>query len=225
MEARPIGRRMTEAQAQGCQNLLAALHEAGHAVVMAALGLPVARATARHGRGMVEADQGKAAILATRHKRQHPGPAPRAATVGAQLAKMAFCAAGGAAVRLREDTRPQAAWQPFAGHYGSMSRDDRRGWYAASDGLYALGLHGSAIAPLVEAWTDETLARHALTVATVAAALFRRGLMTGPEIDRLLHQVAADPEPTARMVALAQRIVTDPGLTWPVVVGCAPSHP
>jgi len=27
------------------------------------------------------------------------------------------------------------------------------------------------------------------------------------------------------MVALAQRIVTDPGLTWPVVVGCAPSHP
>jgi hypothetical protein len=77
----------------------------------------------------------------------------------------------------------------------------------------------------VEAWTDETLARHALTVATVAAALFRRGLMTGPEIDRLLHQVVADPEPTARMVELAQRIVTDPGLTWPVVDGCAPSHP
>jgi hypothetical protein len=216
---------MITPQAQGYQNLLAALHEAGHAVVMAALGLPVARATARHGRGMVETDHGKAAILATRHKRKHRGPAPRAATVGAQLAKMAFCAAGGAAVRLREATRPQAAWQPFAGHYGSMSRDDRRGWYAASDGLYALGLHGSALGPLVVDWVDATLLRHASTVATVAAALFRRGLMTGPEIDRLLHQVAADPEPTARMVELAQRIVTDPGLAWPVVVGCAPSHP
>ena len=64
---------MTEARAADCQALLAALHEAGHAVVMAALGMPVARATARHGRGMVEADQGKAAILATRHKRQ-PSP-------------------------------------------------------------------------------------------------------------------------------------------------------
>ena len=216
---------MITPQAQGYQNLLAALHEAGHAVVMAALGLPVARATARHGRGMVETDQAKAAILATRHKRQHPGPAPRAATVGAELAKMAFCAGGGAAVRLREATRPQAAWQPFAAHYGMMSRDDRRGWYASSDRLYAMGLHGSAMGPLVVDWVDATLLRHASTVATVAAALFRRGLMTGPEIDRLLHQVAADPEPTARMVELAQHVASNPGLAWPVVVGCAPSHP
>jgi hypothetical protein len=49
--------------------------------------------------------------------------------------------------------------------------------------------------------------------------------MTGPEIDRLLHQVAADPEPTARMVELAQHVASNPGLAWPVVVGCAPSHP
>ena len=216
---------MITPQAQGCQNLLAALHEAGHAVVMAALGLPVARATARHGRGMVETDHGKAAILATRHKRQHPGPAPRAATVGAQLAKMAFYAGGGAAVRLREATRPQAAWQPFAGHYGMMSRGDWRGWYDASERLYAMGLHGSAMGPLVVDWVDATLLRHASTVATVAAALFRRGLMTGPEIDRLFHQVAADPEPTARMVELAQHVASNPGLAWPVVVGCAPSHP
>jgi hypothetical protein len=216
---------MITPQAQGCQNLLAALHESGHAVVMAALGLPVARAAARHGRGMVETDQGKAAILATRHKRQHPGPAPRAATVGAQLALMATYAAGGATVRLREAMRPQAAWQPYAGHYGCMSRDDRRGWYAASDRLYAMGLHGSAIGPLVEAWTDETLARHASTVATVAAALFRQGLMTGPEIDRLLHQVAADPEPTARMVELAQHVANNSRWAWPVVDGCTPSHP
>lgn len=216
---------MITPQAQGCQNLLAALHEAGHAVVMAALGLPVARATARHGRGVVETDHGKAAILATRHKRQHPGPAPRAATVGAQLALMATYAAGGAAVRLREATRQQAAWQPFAGHYGMMSREDRRGWYAASERLYAMGLHGSAMGPLVVDWVDATLIRHASTVATVAAALFRRGLMTGPEIDRLLYLVAADPEPAARMMELAQRIVTNPGLAWPVVDGRAPSHP
>ena len=225
MEAHPIGRRMTEAKAQGCQNLLAALHEAGHAVVMAALGLPIARAKARRGAGVVILDTDKARILVARHKRQRHGPAPRFATVAAQLCVMAGYLAGGRAVALREATRPQAVWQPFAAHYGMMSRDDRRGWYAASDRLYAMGLHGSAIAPLVEAWTDETLARHASTVVTVSAALFRRGLMTGPEIDRLLHQVVADPDPTARMVVLAQRIVTDPGWNWPVVDGWTPSNP
>jgi len=215
MEARPIGQRMTEARAADCQALLAALHEAGHAVVMAALSLPIARATARHGRGMVKADQDKAAILAARHKRQHPGPAPRFATVGAQLCAMASYLAGGRAVALREATRPQAAWHPFAAHYGRLSRGDWRGLYGSSDRLYALGLHGSPIAGLVEAWTDETLARHAPTVARVAAALLRRGLLTGPELDRLLAPLATDPEPIARMVALARHVASDPGLAWP----------
>ncbi len=215
---------MIAAHAQGCQTLLAALHESGHVIVMASLGLPLARATARQGRGMVTPDSDKAAILATRSRRQLSGTAPRAAMVGAQLALMATYEAGGAAVRLREATRPQAAWQPCAGHYGSMSRDDSRGFYGANDRLYAMGLHGSATWSLVADWVDATLVRHASTVATVAAALFRRGRMTGPEIDRLLDQVAADPEPMARMVALAQRIVTDPGFAWPVVDGCTPSH-
>lgn len=215
---------MITAHAQGCQTLLAALHESGHVIVMASLGLPLARATARQGRGMVTPDADKAAILATRSRRQLSGTAPRAAMVGAQLALIATYAAGGAAVRLREATRPQAAWQPYAGHYGCMSRDDRRGFYGANDRLYAMGLHGSAIGPLVVDWVDATLVRHASTVATVAAALFRRGLMTGPEIDRLLDQVAADPEPMARMLDLAQRIVTDPGFAWPVVDGCTSSH-
>ncbi|MCA3421739.1 MAG: hypothetical protein INF81_02210 [Roseomonas sp.] len=215
---------MITAHAQGCQTLLAALHEAGHVIVMASLGFPLARATARQGRGMVTPDSDKAAILATRSRRRLSGPAPRAATAGAQLALMASYAAGGCAVALREATRPQAAWQPYAGHYRNMSRDDSRGWYGASERLYAMGLHGSAIGPLVVDWVDATLVRHASAVATVAAALFRRGLITGPEIDRLLDQVTADPEPTARMLALAQRIVTDPGWAWPVVDGCTPSH-
>lgn len=215
MEARPIGRRMTEARAVDCQALLAALHEAGHAVVMAALGLPIARAKARRGAGVVIPDTDKARSLAARSKHQLSGPAPRAATVGAQLCVMAGYLAGGRAVVLREATRPQAAWQPFAAHYSRMSRDDSRGFYGANDRLYTMGLHGSPIAGLVEAWTDETLARHAATVARVAAALLRRGLLTGPELDRLLVPLATDPEPMARMVALAQHVSSDPGLAWP----------
>ncbi|MCA3310398.1 MAG: hypothetical protein ING03_13250 [Roseomonas sp.] len=215
MEARPIGRRMTEARAADCQALLAALHEAGHAVVMAALGLPIARAKARRGAGVVILDTDKARILVARRKRQRHGPAPHFATVAAQLCVMAGYLAGGRAVALREATRPQAAWQPFAAHYGRPSRGDWRGIYAATDRLYSLGRHGSPIAGLVEAWTDETLARHAPTVARVAAALLRRGLLTGPELDRLLAPLATDPEPTARMVALAQHVASDPGLAWP----------
>jgi hypothetical protein len=215
---------MKEAQAQGCQNLLA-LHEAGHAIVNASLGIPIARATARHGRGLVKPDHGKAAILAKRARRQLSGTAPAWVGVALPLASMAGCAAGGAAVRLREAARPKASWQPFAAHYGSLSRDDRRGWYDAADRLYAIGLHGAAIGPLVLDWVDDALARHASSVATVAAALFRQGLMTGPEIDRLLHQVAADPVPMRRVVELAQHVASDPGLAWPVVDGCTPSHP
>lgn len=206
---------MIVARAMGYQTLLAALHEAGHVVVAASLGIPLARATACQGRGLVTADTDKAGFLHARHKRHNPGPAPRAATVGAQLAWMADYMAGGCAVALRMATRPQAAWQPIAAHYAMMSEGDRRGYYRASDQLHALGLHGAAIGPLVQDWTDETLARHAPTLFRVAAALARQGLLTGPELDRLLPQVAADPEPTARLMALARRIVTDPGLTWP----------
>jgi hypothetical protein len=220
MEARPIGRRMTEARAADCQALLAALHEAGHAVVMAALGLPIARAKARRGAGIVILDTDKARILAARRKRQRHGPAPRFATVGAQLCVMAGYLAGGRAVALRETTRPQAAWQPFAAHYARLSRGDWRGLYDSSDRLYALGLHGSPIAGLVEAWTDQTLARHAPTVARVAAALVRRGLLTGPELDRLLAPLATDPEPIARLVALARHVASDPGLAWPQPPPC-----
>ncbi len=95
---------MITPQAQGCQNLLAALHEAGHAVVMAALGLPIARAKARRGAGVVILDTDKARILVARHKRQRHGPAPRFATVAAQLCVMAGYLAGGRAVALREAT-------------------------------------------------------------------------------------------------------------------------
>jgi|GEM_PF-3426993 len=206
---------MIEARAADCQAILAALHEAGHAVVMASLGLPIARAKARRGAGVVIPDTDKARSLAARSKRQLSGPAPRAATVGAQLCMMAGYLAGGAAVRLREAARPKAAWQPFAAHYGQPSRGDWRAIHDAIDRLYALGRHGSPIAGLVEAWADETLARHAPSVARVAAALLRRGLLTGPEIDRLLAPLASDPEPMARMVALAQHVASDPGLAWP----------
>jgi hypothetical protein len=205
----------SERRARRAHTALAALHEAGHAVMGGACGMPLAHAVARNGRGEVAPDTGKAAMLAARHRRGNPEPPPRAARVAVEVALMAWCFSGGAAVELREAARPGAAWRPFAWHYRGMSRGDRRGWYEAADRLRAAGVHAGQAAPLICQWTDETLARHAPTLWRLAALLRRRGRLTGPELDRALAPVAADPEPRARLLDLARRIMADPLLAWP----------
>ncbi|MFN6955867.1 MAG: hypothetical protein ACK4PG_13825 [Acetobacteraceae bacterium] len=202
--------------------LLAALHEAGHAVMAAACGLPLAHAVARNGRGEVAPDAGKAALLAARHRRRNPDPPPRAARVAVAVALMAWNFSGAAAVELREAARPRAAWRPFAWHYGSMSRGDRRGWYDAAERLREAGIHAGDAAALICEWTDETLAHHAPTLWRLAALLRRRGRLTGPELDRVLAPVAADPWPFAQLQSLTGRIMADPALVWPVE--CGPSE-
>jgi len=78
-----------------------------------------------------------------------------------------------------------------------------------------LGLHGTAIAGLAEAWADSVLIRHAKPLARLARALLRREALTGEAIDALIPEVLADPAPRDRLIALAQQVATDPAFTWP----------
>lgn len=200
---------------QSAHTLLAALHEAGHAVVAAACGLPLASATARGGGGEVVGDQPKARMLADRYKRRNPAPAPRAAYINAQLAMMGWALGGASAVELRANARPGAAWRPHAAHYARMSRGDRRIWYQASEKLRELGVNADQAAPALAAWVDETLTHHRATLARVAVLLLRQRRLTGPELDRLLAPVTAVPEPFMRLIILAGRIMADPAMAWP----------
>jgi len=196
------------------QLLLAALHEAGHAVMAAACGLPMASATARGGGGAVTADQQKARVLSARSRQRRSAPLPRAASIGAELIMMGWALGGACAVELRAAARPGAAWQPHASHYGRMSRSDWRGWYDGAEELRGLGVHAGQAAPALADWVDETLARHAPTLARLARVLLRRGRLTSPELDRLLAPVAADPEPMLRLIILAERLMGDPLMAW-----------
>ncbi len=195
--------------------LLAALHEAGHAVVAAACGLPLASATARGGGGAVTADQQKARVLSARSRRRTPAPPSRAASISAQLIMMGWSMGGACAVELRAAARPGAAWQPHASHYGRMSRSDWRGWHDGAEELRGLGVHAGQAAPALADWVDETLARHGATLARLARVLLRRGRVTSPELDRLLAPAAADPEPLLRLITLAERLMADPLMAWP----------
>jgi hypothetical protein len=197
------------------ENLLAALHEAGHAVLAAVCGLPPAGAFVRAGRGRMTVDAGGAAMRAARHQRLYPAtPSPRAAVAG-QLAVAGWAMAGGAAVELRAAARPQAVWQHSAPHYGAMSRSDRRCWRFAAEKLRALGVNAGQAVPLLADWVNATLRRHAPVVARLAAALLRRGRLSGVELDRLLRPVSADAAPGAALLALAGAIMANPAMTLP----------
>jgi hypothetical protein len=208
----------SERRAERAQTLAASLHEGGHAVVAAALGVPLARAVAKDGKGEVAPDADAATLLAARHRRRHPDlpPPSRAAKVAVEVALMAWSAAGALAVELRMAARPQAPWQPFAAHYSAMSKRDRAAWYDAAERLRELSIHASAVGHLIYDWTEATLERHAPTLWRLALALYRRGRLTGPELDRLLAPVAADPEPRAELLDLAHRLIADPAFVWPV---------
>lgn len=188
-------------------DLLAAVHEAGHALVFAALGMPMARATARQGRGEVVPDKAAARMLSVRHKRRHPDPVPRGALVAAALGMMAVAVAGERAVLDRAAARPCAAWHPHVPAYGRMSRRDAAMWRASRDELRALDAEPPETGGLVDAWTDWVVARHRDRLARLAVLLWRRGRLSGPEIDRLLAPVAADPEPTLRLLEVAARLI------------------
>jgi len=211
------GAAAVERRAVRLQTLAAALHEAGHCIVGAALGVPLARAVARSGKGEVAPDTDAAALLAKRHRRRHPDlpPPSRTMRIAVEVGLMGWNAAGGLAVELRLARRPRAPWRAFAQHYGSMSKRDRLGWYAGAERLRELGIHASAAGPHIYAWAEEVLARHAPTLWRLAAALFRRGKLSGCELDRLLAPVAADPEPRAKLFELAHLLATDPQFLWP----------
>lgn len=206
---------------QEAQHLLAALHEAGHAIVASACGFPLAHAWVQDGRGEVAVDQPKAAMLSARHKRRNSNPPHRAGSICAQLAIMGWVLAGANAVELRAAARPAAPWQPHAGQYWRMSRADRRGWYGAVDRLRDFGINGGQAAPALADWVDETLTRHSSSVGRLAVALLRHRRLTGPELDRLLAPVKADREPFARLILLATRIAADAAMVWPA----PPEHP
>jgi hypothetical protein len=145
------GAAASERRTERAQTLAAALHEGGHAVVAAALGVPLARAVAKDGKGEVAPDADAATLLAARHRRRHPDlpPPSRAAKIAVEVALMAWSAAGALAVELRMATRPHAPWRPFARHYGSMSPRDRRAWYAGADRLREANVHASAVGHLI----------------------------------------------------------------------------
>jgi hypothetical protein len=120
---------------------------------------------------------------------------------------LAVAVAGERAVLHRAAARPGAAWQPHVPACGRMSRRDFGMWRASRDELRALDAEPPETGSLVDAWTDWVVARHRDRLARLAALLWRRGRLTGPEIDRLLAPVAADPEPTLRLLALAARLI------------------
>jgi hypothetical protein len=198
--------------------LAAALHEAGHAVISAAILTPLARAVARHGRGEVVPDKDKMAMLAAQHRRRFPtmNPTPRGAEVLAAIRSMAMSCAGALAVELRQSRRPRAPWGRFGRHYADMSPRDRRAWYAGAERLREANVHASACGYLIFAWVEETLQRHSPTLSRLAVALYRHGRLTGVELARLLARVAADPLPRAKLFELAHLLATDPEFIWPV---------
>jgi hypothetical protein len=208
----------SERRAERLMTLATALHEAGHAVVAAAILMPLARAVAREGRGEVVPDKDKMAMLAAQHLRRFPAmePTPRGGEVLAAIRSMALSCAGGLAVELRQARRPQAPWRDYAWHYSAMSRRDQRAWYETAERLRGLGIHASAVGPYIYAWTEGVLGRHAPALWRLAVLLYRRGRLTGPELDRALAPVTADPEPRAELLDLAHRLIADPAFVWPV---------
>jgi hypothetical protein len=213
-----LGAAASERRAMQLMTLAAALHEAGHCIVGAALGVPLARAVARGGKGETAPDSDKAALLAERHRRRHPDlpPPSRAVKVALEAALMAWSAGGELGVQLRMAARPRAPWQPFAWHYAAMSRGDRRAWYDAAERLRGLGIHANAAAPHICNWAEGVLARHRETLWRLARLLFHHGRLTGVELDRLLAPVATDPEPRAKLFELAHLLATSPEFVWPV---------
>ena len=78
-----------------------------------------------------------------------------------------------------------------------------------------MGVNAGDATPALADWVDATLAQHGATVARLAALLLRRKRLTGPELERLLAPVMADPMPRLRLLAFTARVMDDPALAWP----------
>jgi len=207
----------SERRAVRLMTLAAAIHESAHAIISAAILMPLARAVARDGRGEVVPDADKARMVAAQHRRRFPTmePSPRGGEVLAAIRSMAMSCAGGLAVELRLARRPRAPWGRFGRHYADMSPRDRRAWYAGAERLREANVHASAAGPYIYAWVEEVLTRHTFTLSRLARLLFHRGRLSGPELDRALAPVAADSQPRARLLDLAHLLVTSPEFLWP----------
>jgi hypothetical protein len=176
---------MTAAEAEVVA-LIVAIHEGGHAVVAAALGLPMKRAWARERHGAVEVDDAALAMRAGRARRRAvPDADPRVAKVAAALAWGALACGGEAAVEGRAKRRPGARWLGEA-FEGAMSRNDRAMLRRACDGLAPLGIAPDAAAREAAALAESVVARHAGSVARLARALLARRALSGPEVVRAL---------------------------------------
>ena len=176
--------------------LAIALHEAGHAVMAAALGLLCTAATATAEGGEVELERlpPQSAVA--------PEDA-RALAVWALLGAIAVAQAGGLAVRDRLHRRPAARWRgagPEA-ELCALSWSDQAVERECEAALRRFGVWPAYGVFAARRFARQTLARNSAVTARVAAALFRHGDLDGAALAALLAPVS--PEAMAELGAVA----------------------
>ncbi len=182
--------------------LAVALHEAGHAIADAARGRPPSRATANpHGGEVIHAPP--------RERREGSCPPDRQALAAGGIAAAAVQMAGAAAVRLRAERRPEAAWVHVAPWARRLSSGDVAGLAGSDDLLRQAGLNPGACDLLAREWADFVLSRNAATVARVARALMREREMDAPRLAELCAPAVGDLETLGVLLALADRALGD----------------
>lgn len=194
----------------------AACHEAGHALAAVAIGLPLAGAYVRPGRGAVRPDGAAHKRVVARNRRRGLRAPTRAESVAAALALMAFADAGAEALEARERARPGAAWRRCPRIARGPSRGDLRIVFQQSENLRALGVNPSAATTPAADWLAALFEVHAAALWRTAAALHRRKRLAAPDLAALLQPVAADPGPFVALLRLAERLADDPAARWPV---------
>lgn len=180
MTAQAEGRRWARAV-----RLSTALHEAGHAIIGAALGLPPRGAVAG-------ADGGHVAFFEADRPDPPPlPPLPREAAAVAMLVLSAVALAGGLASMQRMRRRGPLPWTPAA----SFVSDSDDEWGSAAEAeLEALGIPPWASGGAAVALAEACLEHHARDLARIARLLYRRGRLDGADLRAALASVARCPD-------------------------------